>query len=266
MSIDKDFDGKRFEEVQPNLEYVSREMTDDNEQVVIIKNVEDLPQGKKFVPEYFSELKTRIVEMPEEIYQVSGIKILGKRIKSLLFTTDIAIINNSNADSILVVYPFTPQLTIMEGITRVAPVPVFLGVGGGTTTGRRSADLAFHAEQMGAYGVVVNSPMDIKSIQKVSKRIDIPLIVTVSSGHEDYVSKLNAGADMLNVSAGANTAQVVREIRENVGPYVPIIATGGPSGESILKTIEAGANAISYTPPTSAEIFAELMVKYRKQF
>ncbi|HCD09950.1 MAG TPA: hydrolase, partial [Thermoanaerobacter sp.] len=44
-----------------------------------------------------------------------------------------------------------------------------------------------------------------------------------------------------------------------------IIATGGPTEETILKTIEAGANAISYTPPTNAEIFSEIMDKYRKE-
>ena len=51
-------------------------------------------------------------------------------------------------------------------------------------------------------------------------------------------------------------------IRNNF-PDVPIIATGGPTGESIARTIAAGANAISYTPPTTNELFRELMDKYR---
>lgn len=263
MTIDEQFDAKRFEEGHPNYQFITTEMTEDHEQKVILTDVVEREVGKKFVPEYYSQLKTRIVEMPEEIYQASGIKILGKRIKSLLFSTDIAIISNSNAHSVLAVYPFTPQLTIMQAITRVASVPVFLGVGGGTTAGIRSANLAFQAEQLGAYGVVVNSPMTTKNIEKINKRIDIPLIVTVTSPKEDYIAKLNAGADMLNVSAGPQTAKLVRAIRKKVGPFVPIIATGGPTGESIAETIDAGANAISYTPPSSAEIFAEVMVKYR---
>ena len=47
-------------------------------------------------------------------------------------------------------------------------------------------------------------------------------------------------------------------------PEVPIIATGGPTDESILATIRAGANAITYTPPTSAALFARSMERYRE--
>ena len=46
---------------------------------------------------------------------------------------------------------------------------------------------------------------------------------------------------------------------------MPIIATGGPTGESITETIEAGADCISYTPPSTAEIFAGMMEKYRAE-
>ena len=77
------------------------------------------------------------------------------------------------------------------------------------------------------------------------------------------MGKLEAGADILNISGGAETVDLVKHIRDTVGPDVPIIATGGPSGEAVKATIEAGANAITYTPPTSAEIFAEVMKKYR---
>lgn len=48
-------------------------------------------------------------------------------------------------------------------------------------------------------------------------------------------------------------------------PDVPIIATGGPGDETIMATIEAGANAITYTPPTPGELFKVLMEKYRQQ-
>lgn len=265
MKHKEDFDKERFDHVHTSYQSVTTEVTDDNEQRVILTDVqsEDPAKSKKFVPEYHSQLKSRIVEMPEEIYQASGIKILGKRIKSLIFTTDVAIIKNCNAQSVIAVYPFTPQLTIMQSIVDVSSIPVFLGVGGGTTTGQRSVDLAFMAEQMGAYGVVVNAPMKDDVIADMNRRIDIPLIATVGSFNDDYISKLNAGADMLNVSAASNTVALVREIRQAVGPSVPIIATGGPTGESITATIEAGANAITYTPPTSAEIFAEVMTKYR---
>jgi len=74
---------------------------------------------------------------------------------------------------------------------------------------------------------------------------------------------LKSGASILNVSGGANTPHIVKEIRKKF-PKVPIIATGGISDESILHTIEAGANAITYTPPTTGEVFKEMMKHYRE--
>ena len=55
----------------------------------------------------------------------------------------------------------------------------------------------------------------------------------------------------------------MREARKAL-PDVPNIATGGKTGESILRTIEAGANAITYTPPSTYELFQEMMKGYRE--
>ncbi|HIR08854.1 MAG TPA: hydrolase, partial [Candidatus Avoscillospira stercoripullorum] len=44
----------------------------------------------------------------------------------------------------------------------------------------------------------------------------------------------------------------------------PIIATGGPTDDSIAATIAAGANAITWTPPSSADIFRGIMDRYRR--
>ncbi len=218
---------------------------------------------ERFVPEVKSTLRSRIIEVPEAIYKASGIKILGKRIKSLLFTTDVAIIRNTNASSIMAVYPFTPQLSITQAILEVSPVPVFVGVGGGLTTGKRSVNIAAQAELLGAYGVVVNAPTANDVIAQMSKVVDIPIIATIASRHDDFKGKFEAGAKIFNVSGGSKTAEVVKIIRAELGDKVPIIATGGPTEESILETIEAGANAITYTPPTSSEIFAGVMQQYR---
>ena len=49
------------------------------------------------------------LRVPEVIRECSGIVIFGKRIKSLVFSTDVAIIRNVNADAVIAVYPFTPQ-------------------------------------------------------------------------------------------------------------------------------------------------------------
>ena len=182
-----------------------------------------------------------------------------------MFTTDIAIIRNNNAGSIIAVYPFTPQLSIIQSILDVAPVPVFVGVGGGLTTGKRSIAIALQAELLGAYGVVVNAPTALDVIEEMRDAIDIPIISTIASLKDDYRGKINAGVSVLNISGGANTAKIVKQIRSEYGKELPIIATGGPNDETILETIEAGANAITYTPPTSAEIFAEVMKKYRKE-
>jgi len=43
------------------------------------------------------------------------------------------------------------------------------------------------------------------------------------------------------------------------------LATGGKSDETILEAIAAGANAISFTPPTTGELFKEIMNRYREE-
>lgn len=219
---------------------------------------------KKFRPEVHSTLRNKIVTVPEAVYEASGIMILGVRIKSLLFTTDVALIRNHNADSVIAVYPFTPQLSIMDAIISSASVPVFTGVGGGITSGTRAVVLALQAELMGSYGVVVNAPMRNDVIKEIANAIDIPLIATVVSFEDDFMGKIHAGAKILNVSGGRNTIELVKSIRAKIGDEFPIIATGGNTNESIRATIEAGANAITYTPPTSAQLFSEVMDKYRE--
>jgi len=205
-----------------------------------------------------------MIKLPEVIEEASGIRINGKRIRSLVFTTDVAVIKNINADGIIAVYPFTPQPVITHAIMSVADVPVFCGVGGGITTGKRSINLALHAEFQGAAGVVVNAPTPNELIREMADTIDIPIIVTVVSENCDIEGRLKAGASILNVSGAANTPNIVKKIREKY-PEVPIIATGGPTDSSILKTIEAGANCITYTPPTPAELFSDIMNKYREE-
>ena len=47
-------------------------------------------------------------------------------------------------------------------------------------------------------------------------------------------------------------------------PTVPLIASGGKSNDSICETIAAGANAITYTPPSTQELFKQIMAAYRE--
>lgn len=217
----------------------------------------------KYVPEIKGILRSHMIEVPEVIRNASGIRVFGKRIKSLVFSTDIAVIRNTNADAIIAVYPFTPQPVITEAILNSADLPVFCGVGGGITTGRRVVNLALDAEFKGAMGVVVNSPTPNDIIRQMRETIDIPIVVTVVSEFEDIDARIEAGVTILNVSGAKKTASIVRKIREKY-PEFPIIATGGPSDESISETIAAGANAITYTPPPASDLLNELMVKYRR--
>ncbi len=220
---------------------------------------------EKFIPEIHSKLRGRMVKVPEAIYECSGINILGTRIKSLLFSTDVSIISNCNANSVIAVYPFTPQLSITNAILQVASVPVFVGVGGGQTTGMRSVNLALQSELLGAYGVVVNAPMPNENIKAIAEVIDIPIIASVGAFHDDFEGKIKAGTSIFNVTGGAKTPELVRFIREIVGPEFPLIATGGDDADQIRETILAGANAITYTPPTTGQIFKEVMIEYRKK-
>ena len=91
----------------------------------------------------------------------------GRRIKSLVFTTDLAIIRNCDADAVFAVYPFTPQSAISHALINGSYIPVFCGCGGNTE-------------------------------------------------------------------------------------------------ESIQATIAAGANAITFTPPSTAELFKSMMARYRE--
>ena len=214
-------------------------------------------------PQISGTLRKFALRVPEVIKECSGIIIFGKKIKSLVFTTDVCIIRNVNADAIIAVYPFTPQPIITQAVMLAADIPVFAGIGGGLTQGKRVVNLAHYAEMQGAAGVVVNAPTTNKVVKEVSRQIDIPVIVTVVNELDDIDGRIEAGAQAFNVSAASKTAEIVKSIRDKY-PEFPIIATGGPTEESITKTIEAGANAITWTPPTSGDVFKNIMEAYRE--
>lgn len=98
----------------------------------------------------------------------------------------------------------------------------------------------------------------------MAKAIDIPVVVTVPNAETDIRARIDAGAAIVNVAGGKDTTTIVRKIREEF-PDLPIIATGGPTAESLHKTIQAGANAITFTPPSIQEMFSQVMSQYRKE-
>ena len=74
---------------------------------------------KSSMPRVESSLRHQILKMPEATYEASGIVVNGRRIKSFVFTTDLAIIRNCDADAVFAVYPFTPQqaISLLPNIT-----------------------------------------------------------------------------------------------------------------------------------------------------
>ena len=220
-------------------------------------------ESKNFAPRIESALRHNILEMPKEVYQASGIVVYGRRIKSLVFSTDLAIIRNCNADAVFAVYPFTPQQAISDAIIKCSYIPVFAGIGGGTTKGLRTISLAKDAECQGAMGVVLNAPITDLNLMAVARAVDIPVIITVTNENTDIAARLSAGASILNVAGAASTPKIVEKIRREF-PDIPIIASGGNQSDTIRRTIDAGANAITYTPPTTQVLFRTLMDKYRE--
>ncbi|MDO5563794.1 MAG: hydrolase [Eubacteriales bacterium] len=220
---------------------------------------------KSKIPTYNGILRGHSLSVPEAVYKCTGINIFGKRIKSLVFSTDVAIIKNINTDAVLCVYPFTPQPLVAQALISVSDVPVFVGVGGGLTKGIRAVRLAEYAEHQGAFGVIVNAPIKPEIISEIKKRVELPVLATIVSIKQDIKERIEAGADILNIAASYNTPEVIKYVK-SFNKKIPIIATGGPSDDTIMQTIEAGANAITYTPPSNAEIFAKSMQEYRERY
>ena len=129
----------------------------------------DMQEEFNQLPQIDSRLRKNILRMPEAVFQASGIVINGRRIKSFVFTTDLAIIRNCDADAVFAVYPFTPQQAISDAIIKASYIPVFCGVGGGTTKGMRTVSLAKDVESQGAMGVVLNAPISDLNLLAVSK-------------------------------------------------------------------------------------------------
>lgn len=216
------------------------------------------------IPSFGSRLRKNIVSVPESIQECSGISVFGQLLKSFLFSTDVAIIRNTNASAIIAVYPFTPQPVISNALILSADKPIFCGVGGGLTTGSRSLELAMHAEFQGAMGVVLNKPTPNKLISELKEKIDIPVTITIVSDKDDIKGRIAAGIDIFNVSGAQKTIDIIKKIKD-INPDIAILATGGKSDETILEAIAAGANAISYTPPSTGELFKEIMTRYREE-
>jgi len=202
------------------------------------------------------------LKVPAEIDTCPGISIFGRTVKSFVFSTDLAIIRNCDADAILAVYPFTPQPAITQALLQYGERPVFVGVAGSVTNGVRSVEIAAYSELQGVSGIVVNATADIETIEGVARAVDVPVVVSVLDASEYSLARIGAGADIVNVAAGPDTPGVLRALRR-ILPHMPIMATGGPTAATILNTIDAGADAISWTPPSILDLEKDMMQRHR---
>lgn len=220
---------------------------------------------RKYVPKITSPLRNSIIEMPPIIREASGISLYGKRIKSIVYSLDVSLLANTDADAILCVYPFTPNTQILKAVATVATVPILAGIGGGLTNGDRSARLGMLAEENHAKAVVLNGPADIATVSAVNDFVDVPIIYTVINKERELQPYVDAGVQIFNVAGGANTIELVKWVREQY-PEIAIMASGGKTDADILATINAGANAITYTAYGAAEqYFHHKMEIYREK-
>lgn len=201
--------------------------------------------------------------VPAVIRTAPGVFAQGRRIRSLVFSTDLAVICHCDADAVLAVYPFTCQPAITQALVAASQRPVFNGVGGSITHGERCIEVALHSEMQGVAGVVVNTSIPIDTVEALAERLNVPVVVTVCADDAVAARQIEAGSTMVNVAAGARTTEVVSSLRRRYGD-LPIIATGGRTDESIARTIEAGADAISWTPPDIRVLERAVMEKARR--
>jgi hypothetical protein len=213
-----------------------------------------------------STSKTKKIATPTLIAdKCNGISLCKIDVKSLIFSTDMALIENNDSDAVLAVYPFPPSIKIMKALIDFSDKPVICGVGGGLTQGKVSLEMAIAAEGLGAAAIIVNQPFKNKDIEAIKRKITIPIISSVSTKEFSFRDRVLAGVDVFHVTGGSNTATLIEHIKY-AAPCYPIIATGGKTVEHIRSSIQAGADAIVLTPPSSGELFKTIMNQYRSGY
>lgn len=207
-------------------------------------------------------LRKAALRMPDEIEEASGFTLFGRRIKSLIYTTDVAVIRNSNADAVFAVYPFTPQPAITQALLTVAECPVFVGVGGGTTTGKRSVQMAAVSEMQGAAGCVVNSPPPPRWSSTS------PTSPTSPSSPRSYVATTMltqrcAPAPRFLTSPLAKTR---RRSCVNCASTIPTCRSSRRAARrpEHPRDHRRRRNAIIWTPPSAQQLQTDMMQRYRK--
>ena len=144
-----------------------------------------------------------VLSVPEVMRTAPGIAIQGRKIRSLVFSTDLAVICHCDADAVLAVYPFTCQPAITQALVAASQRPVFNGVGGSITQGERCVEAALHSEMSGVAAVVVNTSIPVESISALVEKVAVPVCVTACAADDVVRRQIAAGASIVNVAAGS---------------------------------------------------------------
>ncbi|MEX0845232.1 MAG: hypothetical protein WD022_08110 [Balneolaceae bacterium] len=207
-------------------------------------------------------LNAQKFEIPANIEKAPGIKLGDKLIKSVLLSTDLSYIQNLNSDAVMIINPFDKSNKLDKVVIEFTPKPVICDVGGGFLREEATIKSAVGAFKVGAAGVVITKPTAPEIIRRIRNEINGLLIYTVMFDAEPFDELADAGADIFNISTGVGTPETVQSVKELL-PDIPIMANGGPQDATILETIEMGADAIVFNPPTATEILRSIFDGYR---
>jgi len=191
-----------------------------------------------------------------------GLNLKGNPVKTILYSTDLALIENNDADAVLAVYPFPPSISIIKTLIAFSDRPVICGIGGGLTQGDYAIEIALQAQEYGAAAVIVNQPFKNEDIVKLKNQLSIPIIASVSTINFDFKARIEAGVSCFNVTGGTNTVAIVEHI-QHLYPGFPILSTGGKTVEALHTIVKKKINAVVLTPPSNAALFRSIMDDYR---
>ena len=192
---------------------------------------------KKFVPVYEGELRKHSIQVPRCISECSGIRIFGRRIKSLVFSTDVAIIKNINADASSPCIPLRPSRLSHRPFCRCRRCRCLRG-GGGLTNGQRSASIAAYAEHQGAFGLVCNTFITEEPFGPSKRRWRSRWCTRWCRNRRTWPESWRRGGFPQRIRGGPDAG--------DRGPYPGAVpggshhATGGPTDDTIRATIELG--------------------------
>ena len=115
------------------------------------------------------------LRVPDEIEEATRFSLFGRRIRSMLYSTDVAVIRNANADAVFAVYPFTAPAGHHPGAPHGRRVPRVRG-----RRRRHDAGQALRPARRGPprcrarRGVIVNSPASAEMVSQIVGIVDIP--------------------------------------------------------------------------------------------